>query len=59
MEENKSVRTIQNVRTGFIEQLQDVEELESKEAPCGADGGMHVHGFGGCHNHNETLLKHV
>ena len=59
MEENKSVRTVQSVRTGFIEQLQDVEELESKEAPCGGDAGIHGHGFGICHNHNETLLKHV
>jgi hypothetical protein len=57
MEENNSVGTVQNVRMGFIEQLQDVEELESKEAPCGADGGIHP--FGWCHNHNETLLKHV
>ena len=50
MEENNSVGTVQNVRMGFIEQLQDVEELESKEAPCGADGGIHP--FGWCHNHN-------
>jgi hypothetical protein len=57
MEENKSVRTVQNVGTGFIEQLMDVEELESKEAPCGADAG--IHHFMGCHNHNETLLKQV
>ena len=57
MEENNNVRTVQNVQLGFIEQLLDVEELESKQAPCGADGGIRP--FAGCHNHNETLLKDV
>jgi len=55
MEENNNVRTVQNVLGGFIEQLLDVEELESKQAPCGADGGIHP--LMGCHNHNETLLE--
>ena len=36
MEEN-NVRTGANVRGGFIEQLLDVEELESKLAPGGGD----------------------
>jgi hypothetical protein len=35
MEENNNVRTVGNVRLGFIEQLLDVEELESKLAPEG------------------------
>ena len=55
MEENNSVRTVQNVQLAFMEQLVDVEELESKEAPCGPGGGIHP--FGWCTNHNETLLK--
>jgi hypothetical protein len=54
--ENNNVRTVENVRLGFIEQLLDVEELESKQAPCDG-GGMTL--FGKCHNHNETLLKDV
>jgi len=54
--ENNNVRTVENVRLGFIEQLLDVEELESKQAPCDG-GGMTL--FGRCHNHNETLLKDV
>jgi hypothetical protein len=48
----KTVRTVENVRLGFIEQLLDVEELESKQAP--SDQVMLP---GGCHNHNETLLR--
>jgi hypothetical protein len=36
MEENNNVRTAQNVRLGFIEQLLDVEELESRQAPSEA-----------------------
>jgi hypothetical protein len=32
MEENNNVRTVGNVRLGFIEQLLGVEELESKLA---------------------------
>jgi len=46
-----------NNEVDFIEELLDVEELESKQAPCGADGGMHP--FTWCHNHNETLVKDV
>ena len=48
----KTVRTAENVRLGFIEQLVDVEELESKQAP--SDQVMLPTG---CHNHNETLLR--
>jgi len=50
----KTVRTAENVRLGFIEQLLDVEELESKQAP--SDQVMLPIG---CHNHNETLLRKV
>ena len=56
MEENNSVRTVQNVQLAFMEQLVDVEELESKQTPC-EGGGITL--FGKCHNHNETLLKDV
>jgi hypothetical protein len=56
MEEKNNVGTVQNVRVGFIEQLLEVEELESKQAPCD-DGGMTL--FGRCHNHNQTLLKDI
>jgi len=45
MEENNNVSL-------DIEQLLDVEELESKQAP--SDQVMLP---GGCHNHNETLLR--
>jgi hypothetical protein len=47
----KTVRTVENVRLGFIEQLLDVEELESKQAP--SDQVMLP---APCHNHNETLV---
>jgi len=36
MEENNKVRTVENVRLGFIEQLLDVQELKSRQAPCEA-----------------------
>jgi hypothetical protein len=36
----------------------DVEELESREAPC-VDAGLHGLGHGMCHNHNETLRRDV
>jgi hypothetical protein len=52
MEENNNVRSVGNVRLGFIEELLDVEELESKQAP--SDQVMLPTG---CHNHNETLLR--
>jgi hypothetical protein len=31
--ENNNVRTVENVRLGFIEQLLEVEELERRQAP--------------------------
>jgi hypothetical protein len=34
MEENNNVRTVQSVLFGLTEQLLDVEELETKQAPC-------------------------
>ena len=55
--EAKNEISVQKVQAVNLEDLFDVEELESKQAPCGADGGIHP--FGWCHNHNETLLKHV
>ena len=36
MEENNKIRTVENVRLGFIEQLLDVEELKSRQAVCEA-----------------------
>jgi len=41
MEEKNKVRTVENVRLGFIEQLLDIEELESKQAP---EGTIHTIG---------------
>jgi hypothetical protein len=34
--ENDNVRTVQNLRLGFIEQLMDIKELESRQAPSEA-----------------------
>jgi hypothetical protein len=33
MEENNNVRTVQSVLFGLTEQLLDIEELETKQAP--------------------------
>ena len=53
--EAKNEISVQKVQAVNLEDLLDVEELESKQAPCGADGGIHP--FSPCHNHNETLFR--
>ena len=53
--EPKNELSVQEVEVVNLEDLFDLEELESKQAPCEAGAG--VIGFGRCHNHNETLLR--
>ena len=47
----------QEVSVVNLEDLFDLEELESKQAPCDVGGGIMP--FGRCHNHNETLRRDI
>jgi hypothetical protein len=41
--ENNNVRTVEDVRLGFIEQLLEVEELESRIVPAGGGDTSTIH----------------
>ena len=53
METNNEI-SISKVHVANLEDLSDLEELESKQAPC--EPGAGIRPFSPCHNHNETLL---
>jgi hypothetical protein len=50
--EAKNEVSVEIIQVVNLEDISDLEELESREAPCANAG---VHGFQGCHNHNETV----
>jgi hypothetical protein len=54
--EAKNEVSVQNIQVVNLEDIFDLEELESREAPC-VDAGLHGLGYMGCHNHNETLVR--
>ena len=56
--EAKNEVSVQKIQVVNLEDISDLEELESREAPC-MDGGVHGLGHMGCHNHNETLRRDV
>ena len=47
----------QKIQVINLEDLADLEELETREAPCADGTGMHP--LTGCHNHNETFRRDI
>ena len=56
--EAKNEVSVEIIQVVNLEVISDLEELESREAPC-VDAGLHGLGHGMCHNHNETLRRDV
>ena len=54
--EAKNEVSVEIIQVVNLEDISDLEELESREAPCVNAG---VHGYTGCHNHNETLRRDI